>query len=148
MFNIPKLKLVRKCIGLATKWLRSLPLDGIDKIRDHLVASPIETDRTLKFESWIRNFVYFSNNNVNLTLKFIMIVWIFNEEWLSYSTIYVEILLGFPESRYVTKFKKSLKAIYTFKELAFYWMMYVPFLSWHFTIHRELREFSFKTLLW
>ena len=31
-------------IGLATKWLRILPLDGNDKIRNHLVANPI--DRT------------------------------------------------------------------------------------------------------
>ena len=31
-------------IGLATKWLRILPLGGNDKIRNHLVANPI--DRT------------------------------------------------------------------------------------------------------
>ena len=33
----------QRYIGLATKWLRILSLGGTDKIRNHLVANPIET---------------------------------------------------------------------------------------------------------
>ena len=34
-------------VGLATKWLRILSLDAIEKIRDHLVANPIEDVRLI-----------------------------------------------------------------------------------------------------
>ena len=32
---------------LATKWLRTLSLGGIDKIRNHLVSNPIEQEQRL-----------------------------------------------------------------------------------------------------
>ena len=34
-------QLIARYIGLATRWLRILALDGIDKSRNHLVAKPI-----------------------------------------------------------------------------------------------------------
>ena len=40
-------------IGLATKWLRILPLGGIDKIRSHLVVNPVQLEC-----NYIRMFKY------------------------------------------------------------------------------------------
>ena len=45
---------------LATKWLRILPLGGIDKIRNHLVANPINVyiSFTVRCICMLKNFMY------------------------------------------------------------------------------------------
>ena len=45
-------------IGLATKWLRILPLDDNDKIRNHLVANPI--DRTTFYGTSTFRYLFYS----------------------------------------------------------------------------------------
>ena len=40
-------------IGLATKWSRILSLGGIDKIRNHLVANPVQYSSRLIIERYV-----------------------------------------------------------------------------------------------